>query len=73
MRGCFYTVLIRHYKNIYGGVMKFKCKISGTIAEFTQPVDIISMLEHPQYEVVEEVEIKEVKESPKKKTTKESE
>lgn len=53
--------------------MKFKCKISGTIAEFTQPVDIISMLEHPQYEVVEEVEIKEVKESPKKKTTKESE
>jgi hypothetical protein len=42
--------------------MKFKCKVSGTIAEFTQPVDIISMLVHPQYEVyVEPVVEKEVK------------
>lgn len=52
--------------------MKFKCKVSGSVVEFTQPVDIISMLEHPQYEVVEDV-VEEVKETPKKKTTKESE
>jgi len=52
--------------------MKFKCKVSGSVVEFTQPVDIISMLEHPQYEVVEDV-VEEVKETSKKKTTKESE
>jgi len=52
--------------------MKFKCKVSGSVVEFTQPVDIVSMLEHPQYEVVEDVVVKEeVKE--KKKTTKEIE
>lgn len=50
--------------------MKFKCLISGTIVEFTHPVDIQSTLAHPQYEVVEEVVVKkEVKE----KTTKEIE
>ena len=49
--------------------MKFRCLVSGTIVEFTQPVDIQSTLVHPQYEVVEEVV--EVKEVPKKKTTKE--
>ena len=40
--------------------MKFKCLVSGTIVEFTQPVDIESTLAHPQYEVVVEpkVEVK---------------
>jgi hypothetical protein len=34
--------------------MKFKCLVSGTIVEFTQPVDIESTLKHPQYQVVVE-------------------
>lgn len=39
--------------------MKFKCLVSGTVVEFTHPVDIESTLSHPQYEVVEEpVEVK---------------
>ena len=36
--------------------MKFKCLVSGNTVEFTQPVDIESMLQHPQYEVVEDEE-----------------
>ena len=48
--------------------MIFKCLVSGNTVEFTEEVDIKSMLKHPQYEVVEEVVVKEV---PKKKTTKE--
>lgn len=52
--------------------MKFKCKVSGSIAEFLTEYDIKAMLKHPQYEVVEDVVVKEeVKE--KKKTTKEIE
>lgn len=46
--------------------MKFKCLVSGTVVEFTQPVDITSMLEHPQYVVVEDVVVEEVKETKKK-------
>ena len=39
--------------------MKFKCKSSGNIVEFTDEVDIIGTLAHPEYEVVEEpVEVK---------------
>ena len=34
--------------------MKFKCKLSGNIIEFTDEVDIIGTLAHPEYEVVEE-------------------
>jgi len=48
--------------------MKFKCKVSGTIVEFTQPVDIETTLAHPQYEVVEE---KPVEKEVKKKVEKE--
>lgn len=48
--------------------MKFKCKISGTVVEFTQPVDIETTLAHPDYEVVEE---KPVEKEVKKKVEKE--
>ena len=41
--------------------MKFKCLVSGTVVEFTQPVDIESMLAHPQYEVVVDTPKPEVK------------
>jgi hypothetical protein len=34
--------------------MKFKCKVSGTIVEFTAEYDVESMLTNPAYEVVEE-------------------
>lgn len=51
--------------------MKFKCKVSGTVAEFLTEYDIKAMLKHPQYEVVEDVVVQEVKE--KKKPTKEIE
>ncbi len=51
--------------------MKFKCKVSGTVAEFLTEYDIKAMLKHPQYEVVEDVVIEEVKE--KKKPIKEIE
>lgn len=36
--------------------MKFRCKLSGTIAEFFYEHDILTMLEHPQYDVVDEVQ-----------------
>jgi hypothetical protein len=36
--------------------MKFKCKQTKNVYEFTQDVDIKAMLEHPEYEVVEEQE-----------------
>lgn len=32
--------------------MKFKCKASGTIVEFLQPVDIETTLQNPAYEEV---------------------
>lgn len=38
--------------------MKFKCKLSGNVVEFTQPQDIKTTLENENYEVVEEVEEK---------------
>lgn len=38
--------------------MKFKCKLSGCVVEFTQPVDIKTTLENENYKVVEEVEEK---------------
>jgi hypothetical protein len=47
--------------------MKFKCLITGNEVEFTQDVDIKSMLEHPQYSVVEEVPVKEEKKPAKTK------
>jgi hypothetical protein len=34
--------------------MKFKCKVSGTIVEFTSEYDVQAMLSHPGYEVVED-------------------
>ena len=45
--------------------MLFKCKQSGCIYEFKEEHDIIEMLKHPQYEVVEPKE--EIKEKPKAK------
>jgi len=36
--------------------MKFRCQQSGTIVEFTHLHDVETMLQHPQYDVVEEVE-----------------
>lgn len=42
--------------------MKFKCLISGLIYEYTLPVDIASMKQHPEYEeVVEDEPVKEPK------------
>lgn len=40
--------------------MKFKCKSTGNVFEFTQEHDIKTMKEHPEYEVVQE-EIEEPK------------
>lgn len=34
--------------------MKFKCKLSGVVIEFTQPQDIKTTLENENYEVVED-------------------
>jgi len=34
--------------------MKFRCQQSGTIVEFTHVHDIETMLQHPQYDVVDE-------------------
>jgi hypothetical protein len=39
--------------------MKFKCKASGTVVEFTSEYDIKAMLSHPSYDVVEEVKLPE--------------
>lgn len=36
--------------------MKFKCKLSGVVVEFTQEQDIKTTLENENYEVVEQVE-----------------
>jgi hypothetical protein len=47
--------------------MKFKCKASGNIIEFTHEVDIIGTLAHPEYEVVLEEPV-EVKKEVKSKT-----
>ena len=37
---------------------KFKCKLSGTIANFEYEHDIAEMHKHPQYEFVEEKPVK---------------
>ena len=42
--------------------MKFKCKLSKCEYEFLEEHDIKEMLNHPQYELVEEVKV-EVKPS----------
>lgn len=47
--------------------MKFKCKASGNIIEFTDEVDIVGTLAHPEYEVVVEEPV-EVKKEVVKKT-----
>jgi hypothetical protein len=48
--------------------MKFKCKHTGNIVEFTSEHDIKSMLTHPEYTVVtEETKQEVVKETPPKK------
>lgn len=44
--------------------MKFKCKQSGNIFEFKNEHDIKTMLTHPEYEEVKEIDI--LKEEPKK-------
>ena len=51
---------------------KFKCLLSGNIIEFTNQVDIDSMVGHSGYEaVVEQTPVKEaVKATPKKTVTK---
>lgn len=41
--------------------MKFKCKVSGTVVEFTSEYDIQSMLIHTGYEVVEDKLVEPVK------------
>lgn len=42
--------------------MKFRCKETGNVVEFTSEHDIKTMQEHPQYEeVVEEVKPKTTK------------
>lgn len=46
--------------------MKFKCKASGTIIELLQEVDILTTLENPAYEKVEE-KAKEISTEPTKK------
>lgn len=44
--------------------MKFKCKLSGVVIEFTQEQDIKTTLENPAYEEYVEKEV--VKPAPKK-------
>lgn len=44
--------------------MKYKCLLSGTVIEFTNEVDIKSMKNHPQYEVVQEIPEEVVDKSP---------
>lgn len=42
--------------------MKFKCKASGTVVEFTSEYDIQAMLSHPGYEeYIEVVKVEPVK------------
>lgn len=38
--------------------MKFKCKLSGNVVEFTQEQDIKTTMDNENYEVVPEVEEK---------------
>lgn len=45
--------------------MKFKCKQSGVVVEFTQDQDIKSTLTNPAYEVYEEPVVAHKKESKK--------
>lgn len=45
-------------------IVKFRCKQSGNIFEFFTEHDIKTMLTHPEYEEVKEVDI--LKEEPKK-------
>jgi len=42
--------------------MKFKCKLTGNVVEFTSHVDIVTTQAHPDYEEYVEV----VEEAPKK-------
>lgn len=49
--------------------MKFKCKTTNLVYNFEAEVDIASMLKHPDYEEVTEVEPQTVK-TPSKKQTK---
>jgi len=42
----------------------YKCKISGQTVTFTQQVDIDSMEDHPDYDLVEYLEDKELEETP---------
>ena len=46
---------------------KFRCRLSGNVFEFTNEYDIKDMMEHPQYDLVEEIP----SEVQVKKTTKE--
>ena len=46
--------------------MKFRCLATKNIVEFKEQVDIDAMLNHPQYEVVEEVAEAEKPVKPKK-------
>lgn len=41
--------------------MKFKCKHTGNVVEFKEDHDIQAMLDHPEYEVVKEDDVVEVK------------
>ena len=47
---------------------KFKCKLSGTIANFEYEHDIVEMHKHPQYEFVEENQVKSEEGLVKEKT-----
>ena len=51
---------------------KFRCKLSGNIFTFVNDFDINDMLEHPQYELIEENDngLQEEKQNTKEKVTK---
>lgn len=50
--------------------MKFKCKLSGVVIEFTQEQDIKTTLDNPAYEQVVDVPAPVVKEEKPKKEVK---
>jgi hypothetical protein len=49
--------------------MKFKCKQTGKIVEFTQPSDIEAMLKESHYEAIQEEVVPEEKATKPKKPT----
>lgn len=51
--------------------MKFRCKQSKTVVEFTTEWDIEQMKKHPEYDIVEEVseEAPKASEKPTKKSS----